>query len=133
MESFPQDRMAAVNNYIAIMIDPALFRTPSHETAANACKQDVDETHDLSTVSTALLEAELAARRREQQNHNNADRRAAARAAFQQEAKVLADWYAVDLRQQCLLAGKVVLRCSFSWRVCISIWQGDVVVRRRRN
>lgn len=109
MESFPQDRMAAVNNYLAIMIDPAQFRTQGNEAAASACEQDVNEAaHDLSEVPTALLEAELAARRRGQRKRSSAESQAAARAAFQQEAKVLADWYAPDLCQQCQLAAKVL-------------------------
>lgn len=99
MQSFPQDRMAAVNNYLAIILDPALFRTDNGERVAEACRKVVDvndEARDLRAVPTPVLEAELAARRREQQGPNDTAAQAAARAAFQQEAKVLADWYASE-------------------------------------
>ncbi len=96
--------MAAVNNYLAIVLDPALFRTHESDAVAKACEPGAETEargHDLSTVPTALLEAELAARQREQQSRSSSsareNSRAAARAAFQQEAQVLADWYVAEL------------------------------------
>ena len=113
MESFPQDRMTAVNNYFAIILDPAVFRevaspsaSPSVGPAAagvTAAGETVVEAaagwqgqgqDDLRDVSTARLEAELAARKRLPRSSSGGDEQAAAaaRAAFEQEAQVLADW-----------------------------------------
>lgn len=113
MESFPQDRMTAVNNYFAIILDPAVFRevaspsaspsvgpaaagvTAAGETVVEAAAEGQGQGQDdLRDVSTARLEAELAARKRLPRSSSGGDEQAAAaaRAAFEQEAQVLADW-----------------------------------------
>eukprot|EP01046_Picozoa_sp_COSAG06_P026093 COSAG06_NODE_2228_length_7296_cov_12.770321_3_plen_191_part_00 len=111
MESFPQDRMTAVNNYFAIILDPAVFRevatspsaspsvgpaaagvTAAGETVVEAAAEGQGQ-DDLRDVSTARLEAELAARKRLRSSSGGDEQAAAAaRAAFEQEAQVLADW-----------------------------------------
>lgn len=74
-----------------IILDPAVFREASTEAVATRpTPASGGPAPNLSDISTAALEAELAARRTANAGGTGAE--AAARAAFEREAKVLADY-----------------------------------------